>query len=283
VPPRASLADRFADRSHRGKLRVTGPQRAWFLHQVLSQSFEDIAESESRDAAMLTPHGRMLGYLEVVSAGDALLAHFESDLREVLPRALERYVFATRVEIADVTEDKGLVLVTGELWRAAAEESEVVVHPTRSLGVEASYLWVARRDLDALLHSLSSHGLRRADEEELESVRVANGVPRWGREMTTKSFPQEAGIDRVAVHYDKGCYLGQEAMAKIHFRGRVNRRLRRLQTQGRAQEAAEVRCDGERVGSVTSVAEGHALAILRRDVAKDAAVTAGAVPAVVVD
>jgi len=283
VPQQASLADRFADRSDRGKLRLTGPQRAWFLHQVLSQSFEDIAENESRDAAMLTPHGRMLGYLEVISAGDALLAHFESDLREVLPQALERYVFATRVEIVDVTDEKGLVLVTGQRWRAAAEEIGVVAHPTRALGADASYLWVAPDDVGALLHSLSSHGFQRADEQELEAVRVANGVPRWGREMTPKSLPQEAGIDGVAVHYDKGCYLGQEAMAKIHFRGRVNRRLRRLRTEGRAQACAEVRCAGERVGSVTSVAEGHALAILRRDVAKDAVVTAGAVSAVVVD
>ena len=283
VPEQPFLPDRFADRSDRGKLRLTGPQRAWFLHQVLTQSFEDIAEGESRDAAMLTPHGRMLGYLEVVSAGDALLAHFESDLRDVLPPALERYVFATRVEIADVTEEMGLVLVTGEQWRAVAGSNDVIAHPTRALGAEAAYLWVARAGLNALLHSLSELGLGRADEEELEAVRVANGVPRWGREMTPKSLPQEAGIDDVAVHYDKGCYLGQEAMAKIHFRGRVNRRLRRLRTRGRAPAAAEVRYDGERVGSVTSVAEGHALAILRRDVAKDAIVTAGAVSAVVVD
>ena len=276
--------DRFySDRSARAKLRFTGPQRAWFLHQVLTHSFEDIAPGQAREAAMLTPHGRMMGYLETVATEDSVLAHFEPELRTDLKEALARYVFATRVEISDVTEAMGLVLVAGEGWQETARSLSAVSHPTRSLGIPAVYLWVERDDVARLLERLEDAGFRNAAEEDLEAIRIANGIPRWGREMTPKTLPQEAGIDEFAVHYDKGCYLGQEAMAKIHFRGRVNRRLRRLRAGGSLRPGDEVTSDGRPVGSVTSVSNTSALAILRREVERDAVVHAGAVEATVVD
>ena len=114
----------FADRSQRGKLRLTGPQRLWFLHQILTQSFEDLSPGETRDAAMLTPHGRMVGYLEALGTDDAVLCHFEPELKETLPDAMARYVFATQVELADVGEQYGLVLVAGPGWESAAASAE---------------------------------------------------------------------------------------------------------------------------------------------------------------
>jgi tRNA-modifying protein YgfZ len=276
--------DRFySDRSARAKLRFTGPQRAWFLHQVLSQSFEDIAPGQAREAAMLTPHGRMIAYLEAVATEDSLLAHFEPELRTELTEALGRYVFATRVEIEDVTEEMGLVLVAGEGWEEAAQSLNATSHPTRSLGIAAAYLWVPSPDVGRVEERLQGLGFRRATEEQLEAIRIANGVPRWGREMTPKTLPQEAGIDEFAVHYDKGCYLGQEAMAKIHFRGRVNRRLRRLRVGGPLHPGDEVTSEGRSVGRVTSASSRDALAILRREVERDAVVHAGAIEATVVD
>jgi folate-binding protein YgfZ len=272
----------FADRSERAKIRVTGDQRAWFLHQVLTQAFEDMAVGEAREAAMLTPHGRMTGHLEVLAAEDAFLAHFEPDLREILPAELRRYVFATRADIEDVTEAMGLVLVCGPGWAEAAAGLDVVVHPTLGLGVPAAYLWVERGRVDELCNSLEARGPRRVREEELEAVRIANGLPRWGREMDHRTLPQEAGIDERAVHYDKGCYLGQEAMAKIHFRGRVNRRLRRLSAEQALSPGADVFLAGQKVGRVTSAADGTALAILRRTVEDGARVRAGDVEATVV-
>ena len=273
----------FADRSQRGKVRLTGPQRAWFLHQVLSQSFEDISAGEAREAAMLTAHGRMVGFLEVLATEDALLAHFEPELREVLPEALGRYVFATRVEIADVTDTMGLLLVGGSGWEKEARARGAHVHPTLSLGTPAGYLWTEREALQGLVAALAARGFVSVPEEQLESVRVANAVPRWGREMNSRTLPQEVGIDGRAVHYDKGCYVGQEAMAKIHFRGRVNRRLARLETTGELRAGDELTFAGERVGSVTSVADAAALAILRRTVERGAVVAAGAAEATVVD
>ena len=266
-----------AHRSERPKLRFSGPQAAWFLHQVLTQAFEGIQAGEARDAAMITTHGRMTGYLEAIAIEDAILAHFEPELAESLPEAIRRYVFATQVEIDDVTDAYGLVLVVGETWREAANEvaNGAPLHPTTSLGAPAGYIWTPRSDVDTVVQALESRGGRRADEAMLEGIRVANGVARWGREMDEKSFPQEVAIDERAVHFDKGCYLGQEAMAKIHFRGKVNRRLALLTSDGVLAPGVELEAEGARVGKVTSVAGEKALGIVKRTVEPGAIVTSG--------
>ena len=258
----------FADRSNRGKLRFTGPQRAWFLHQILTQSFEDMQPGEARDTAMITAHGRMVAFMETVMTEDAILCHFEPELRSSLPEAIGRYVFATQVEIADITDDMGLILVLG------ADDVDVgtnqVRHPTASLGVPATNLWVPRSELDTTLVELKERGGSEVSEEELEVLRITNGVPRWGREMDEKTFPQEVGIEDRAVHFDKGCYVGQEAMAKIHFRGKVNRRLATLVADRRMTVGSEVLLDDAKVGTVTSSAGWgglqHALAVVKHTV-----------------
>ncbi|HJR45176.1 MAG TPA: hypothetical protein VJ927_06180 [Actinomycetota bacterium] len=273
----------FADRSERGKLRLVGEQRAWFLDQILTQSFEDMAPGDSRDSAFLTAHGRMKAYMEIVATEDALLMHFEPELRQSLPEELGRYVFATRVDIQDVTDDFGLVLVVGPGWRDAIASAapDAVVHPTVSIGPDGGYAWVPRSAVEAAAEGLESVGARRASEQELEEMRIAHGIPRWGREMDDKTFPQEAGIDAHAVRFDKGCYLGQEAMAKIHFRGKVNRRLARLTAPGPLAQGAELKVDDVKVGSVTSAAGPNALALVRYTVAMGDEVDAGGITATV--
>lgn len=264
----------YADRSDRGKLRFTGPQRAWFLHQIMTQAFEDIAPGDARDTAMITAHGRMLGYLEVLATDDALLAHFEPALVASLPDEIRRYVFATQVEIEDVSADMGLVLIAGAGWESAVPDG-AVVHPTTSLGIPAAYLWAPATDVAATIAAATQAGAREASEEELESIRIANGVARWGYEMDLKTFPQEAGIEERAVHFDKGCYVGQEAMAKIHFRGKVNRRLALIQSDDGLERGAEVVAEGATVGKVTSAAGGRGLALVKHTVAPDTTVSVG--------
>jgi tRNA-modifying protein YgfZ len=275
----------YADRSDRGKLELTGPQRAWFLHQILTQSFEDIEPGEARDAALITAHGRMVGYMEALATDDALRLHFEPELIETLPDALQRYVFATQVTITDVTKDFGLVLVVGPDWedRARAAAPDVVPHRTLSLGVPAGYLWVAADLVDDVLAALEEAGLQEASEDELEALRVERGMARWGREMTEKTLPPEVGLDDIAVHYDKGCYVGQEAMAKIRFRGKVNRKLRRLRADSSLAVGSELTLDDSKVGTVTSAAGAQALALVRYTVEPGTKVTAGGAEATVVD
>ena len=267
----------YADRSERGKLRLTGPQRAWFLHQILTQAFEDMAPGEARDAAMITAHGRMVGFLETVATDEAILAHFEPELSSTLPDEIRRYVFATDVQIDDVTGEMGLLLLAGDDWRdvAARVAPGGVPHETRSIGGAAGYVWIEPSRLQDSLAALDEGGWRRASEDELELRRIDAGVPRWGRDMDSKSFPQEAGVDQWAVHYDKGCYVGQEAMAKIHFRGKVNKRLRRVSAADSLRVGSEVTIDGRKVGNITSAADHRGLALLRFDVEPGSRALAG--------
>ncbi|MGH2826425.1 MAG: YgfZ/GcvT domain-containing protein [Actinomycetota bacterium] len=275
----------FADRSERGKLALTGPQRAWFLHQILTQAFEDISPGEARDTALITAHGRMVGYMETLATEDAILMHFEPELADTLPDSLRRYVFATQVDIADVTADFGLVLVVAPNWSEVAAEiaPDAKAHRTLSLGVPAGYLWTARDDVEGVQAELKGRGFEHANETELEELRVEHGMARWGRDMTEKTLPPEAGLDEVAVHYDKGCYVGQEAMAKIRFRGKVNRRLRRLEADAPLEVGAELEADDAKVGTVTSVAGNRALAMVRHTVEPGTRVTAGNAAATVTE
>ena len=267
----------FADRSERAKLRVGDEQRAWFLDQLLTQSFADMQPGEARDAALITVHGRMQAYMEVVGTEDAFLTHYEPELRGVVPDTLRKYVFATRVTLEDVTDELGLLLLVGPEWPSVAADlaGRGIVHPTQSLGVDAGYVWVPRDDVESSIERLRAQGVEEASEGRLEAIRIRNGVPRWGRDMDAKTFPQEAGVDERAVHYEKGCYLGQEAMAKIHFRGKVNRRLARLESASSLTPGLEVTLDGVRVGAVTSAAGGVALAMVRQTVEPGAIVSIG--------
>lgn len=258
----------IADRSQRGKLRFAGEQRAWFLHQILTQAFEGMQPGEIRDSAMITAHGRMSGYVEAIASQEAIYCHFEPELRETLPELIRSYVFATRVEVEDVTDDLGLVLLVGEGWRDVAGSHVPVprLHETRSLGAPAGYVWLDRPYVAEVLSDLERKGAKVATEDELEALRISNGVPRWGREMTTKSLPQEAGVDAWSVHYDKGCYLGQEAMAKIHFRGKVNRRLVQIEAGADLRPGLELTIDGSKGGVVTSAQGTRGLALVRHDI-----------------
>jgi len=257
----------FADRSDRAKLRVHGPKRLWFLHQQLTQAFEDMTPGAVRDAAMITVHGRMRGYLETVATEDAVLCHFEPELRPGLIEELSRFAPLIPVEIDDVTEDWGLVLVAGPEWKEGARLCpHAIMHETASLGVPAAYLWMPAETTAKALVVLAEQGFEPAAEERLEALRIELGVPRWGREMDFKTFPQEVGVDERAVHYDKGCYLGQEAMAKIHFRGKVNRRLARLGGLQPLAAGAEVILQGKKIGAVTSSSNRRALALVRAEV-----------------
>jgi tRNA-modifying protein YgfZ len=265
----------YLDRSERPKLRFTGPQRAWFLHQILTQEFEDIEPGQAREAAMLTAHGRMVGYLEVLATEDALLAHMEPELSPEFPEAIRRYVFATQVEIEDVTHDYALILVAGDdIAGLTGLPPDIAIQPTHGLGSPAAYLWTPKSHAAGAMTALADAGARRATEGEIESIRIRNGAPRWGKDMDTKTFPQEAGIDSYAVHFEKGCYVGQEAMAKIHFRGKVNRRLAILEGEG-LSEGTDVTQEGAKVGTVTSSAPGLALAMVKYTVEPGTVVDVG--------
>jgi folate-binding protein YgfZ len=217
----------------------------------------------------------MVGYIEVLATEDELLGHMEAELGPTFPEEIRRYVFATQVEIDDVTDEFALLLVAGDDHETAASTiPNAKVQPTHALGSPAAYVWVPAPEKEAAIQALTEVGAHEATEEEIETIRIRNGAPRWGKDMDAKTFPQEAGIDAYAVHFEKGCYVGQEAMAKIHFRGKVNRRLAILEGEN-LTEGTDVTKDDAKVGTVTSSAPGFALAMIRYTVEPGSVVSVG--------
>jgi tRNA-modifying protein YgfZ len=237
-------------RLDRGYVAVTGPEAADFLERMLSNEVVSLEPGESRLALLLTPKSRIIAPLRVVREGpEAFLLITESSLAETVAAALLRARFAAKCQI----ETRPYV---GYLSVGHGDGI-----PVDDYGVEAYESWaVEARDA--------------ADAAELEPLRIEAGTPAWGRELDETILPAEAGLDETHVSFTKGCYPGQEPIARLHFRGRPNRRLRVLDVEG-ASAGDEIVLEGKAVGRVTSAVPGRALGYVRREVPDDAVLEIG--------
>lgn len=235
------------DRTGRGLLRLTGPQAVWFLQQTVTADVDDLAEGSWRESAFLTPKGKLVSHFRVGRTGaDELWLDIEPPAAD-LADWLVRYRFRTKVEIEDRTTS-----VTTVVGPAAAELARPgdVIATDDAVTFGSTLGDVAVADVHGALH----HSLPSAPDDVLEILRIEAGVPRFGVDYTTDHLPQEAGLTRV-VPIDKGCYVGQETVARIHFRGHVNKVTRKLTiTDGDAEPGRDLLQDGDRVGVITSVA-----------------------------
>jgi len=233
-------------RLSRGYVRVAGPDGADFLERMLSNEVETLAVGEARQALLLTPKGRIVAPLRVVrESEDAFLLITEAELAEVVSSALLRARFAARCEIA-------VVPLRGYLHLADPGSGMRV----EDYGVEAWETWEeAEREA--------------AGPEELEPLRIEAGTPAWGKELDETVLPAEAGLEETHISFTKGCYPGQEPIARLHYRGHPNRRLRRLSVES-ASPGDEITYEGKAVGRVTSAVPGKALGYVRREVPDDA-------------
>jgi folate-binding protein YgfZ len=238
----------FAARRPRAYVRVQGPDAVEYLNRMLSN---DVPEEGSVDALLLTPKARVIAPVLVWRRGaDDVLLLTEPELGDVLQQQLTRMRFASRCEIAG--EEHTSTIVIGEAGGI----------PNRDYGVPAAEL------LDADLEA--------APSEELEPLRIEAATPRFGREIDDRVLPAEAGLDERAVSFTKGCYPGQEPIARQRYRGKVNRRLRVLEVEGEVPEPeTPVRLGDKDVGRVTSAVPGLALAYVRVEVPDDAALSVG--------
>ena len=220
----------------RAYLRVSGPDAADFLQRMVSN---DVVANERCDALLLTPKARIIAPLRVVRrAADDFLVLTEPELGDAVQAQLLRARFAAKVEIEPEHHESWLVV----------GEDEVL--DERPPGDEAS-------------------------EEDVERWRIESRMPRWGRELDDSILPAEAGLDERAVSFTKGCYPGQEPIARQHYRGKVNRRLRVLDLDGAAEPGDELTLEGKVVGRVTSTANGVALGYVRTEVPGDAVLACG--------
>jgi folate-binding protein YgfZ len=227
---------------------VHGPDAKDFLQRMVSND----VEQAPCPALLLTPKGRVIAPLVVVERGaDDYLLLTEEGLGEVVRSTLLRARFAAKVEIEP--EEHVSVIVFGD--------GEGI--PNDEYGVPAVEL------LDAEPPAELAH------EEELERMRILARRPRWGREIDDRILPAEAGLTETHVSFTKGCYPGQEPIARLQYRGKANRELRVLQVEDRLEPDTDVVYGDKVVGRVTSSVPGLALAYVRTDVPDDAELSVG--------
>ena len=239
-----------AARRPRDYVAVRGPDAASFLDRMLSN---EVAKAPC-EALLLTPKARVIAPMVVVPrGGDDFLLLTEPGLGPVLQAALLRARFAAKVQI-ELEEHTSLVVFNG---------AEGI--PNRDYGVPAVEL------LDA------DEPTALASDEELERMRILARRPRWGREIDDRVLPAEAGLTETHVSFapEKGCYPGQEPIARLHYRGKANRELRVLEVEGAPKPETEVFHGDKAVGRITSSVPGLALAYVRTAVPDDAELTVG--------
>jgi folate-binding protein YgfZ len=240
----ATVTYRAAQRP-RAYVRVKGPDAEDFLQRMLSN---DVAQGDEVDALLLTPKARLIAPLRVRRRnGDDFLLLTEPELGETVRTTLLRARFAAKCEIE--LEQHTSILVWGDDEGFAD----------------------AREELDAEVET-------NVDAAELERLRIEQGVPAWGKELDASILPAEAGLDETHISFTKGCYPGQEPIARLHYRGHVNRRLRVLDVES-ANPGDEIHLGEKVVGRVTSAVPGRALGYVRVDVPIDADLRVGAVGA----
>jgi folate-binding protein YgfZ len=231
-------------RLNRGYVAVTGPEAADFLERMLSNEVAALEPGAARPALLLTPKGRIIAPLRIVrEAQDAFLLITEAELAEPVASALVRARFAAKCEI-ETKPYRGYLHIGG---------GEGI--PNDDYGVEAYETW-GEDERDA------------ADPSELEALRVQAGTPAWGMELDETVLPAEAGLDETHISFTKGCYPGQEPVARLHYRGHPNRELRVLDID--ANPGDELVYEGKAVGRITSAVPGRALGYVRREVPVEA-------------
>jgi len=241
----ATVTRRVAARP-RDYVRVAGPDAEDFLQRMLSN---DVTEAPC-PALLLTPKARLIAPLVVVRrAADDFLLLTEPGLGETVGATLLRARFAAKVEIEP--EEHTSVVVFGEDGGIPNEE----------LGEPGSELLDA--DVTPTLPA-----------DEVERIRIEFAAPAWGKELDDTILPAEAGLDETHVSFTKGCYPGQEPIARLHYRGKVNRSLQALEVEG-AEPGDEIRHGEKVVGRVTSAVGDRALGYVRVDVPEDAELSVG--------
>jgi len=223
----------------RTRVRVTGTDRLRYLNGQLSNDLRRLTPGEAIAALLLNAKGKLCADVFVWIDEEALIVEADASLEEILPARLERYAVADDVAFELMPQDPQRCHVFGLL---PAGKGSVRI---RRLGVEGV-------DLPS-----APENLMEAGKVEVELLRIERGIPRWGNELSEDTLPQEAGLDRIAVDFKKGCYVGQEVVSRIHSVGRVNRRLCGFVGDfdpSKAGKATLVASGGHKAGRLTSAA-----------------------------
>jgi folate-binding protein YgfZ len=232
-------------RRPRAFVRAAGPDAEDFLQRMLSNDVAALGVGKACEALLLTAKARLIAPVRVLRRGpDDFLLLTEPELRETVRTQLLRTRFAAKVELEPEEHESWLVLGGEEVLDERPDGDE-------------------------------------ATPEEFERWRIEARIPKWGAELDDRILPAEAGLTETHVSFTKGCYPGQEPIARQHYRGKLNRRLRVLELDDAAvpERDTEIQLDGKTVGRVTSAVPGLALAYVRVEVPEDAVLSVGAAKA----
>jgi tRNA-modifying protein YgfZ len=273
----------LVDRSERGKLALTGAEAKEFLHGQVTNDVEGLTDGSGCYAAFLTHKGKMLGDVRILDAGDELLLDCERVALQELFTMIRRFKLGRAVELHKRTLERGLLSLIGPDARriASADDLPAEEHSHRAGELAGASVRLIATDLgvdvlcdaadtERVAAALAAGGAAVADEAAAEVRRVESGRPRYGVDLDDTVIPQEAGLNARAVSFEKGCYVGQETVARLYFRGKPNRHLRGLKLSGPAAHGDPLRLGEREVGKLGSVVESPlhgriALALVRRE------------------
>jgi folate-binding protein YgfZ len=303
-----TTASGIVDRSERGKLALTGSEAKAFLTGQVTNDVEALEPGTGCYATLLTHKGKMEGDLRILDLGPPsgeLFLDTERLALQALFDRVRRFKIGFDAELHKRTLERALLSLVGPRSREAAgadaadlpsaehanRPAEIAGHAvvlvTTDLGVDVLCDADAR---DAVHAALVEAGARPVSDEAAEVVRVESGRPRYGADLDDSVIPQEAGLNERAVSFTKGCYVGQETVARLHYKGKPNRHLRGLRLSDLAESGTPLHLGGREVGQLRSVvlSPTHgpiALALVRREAAPGdtIAVGDGGITAEVVD
>lgn len=271
------------DRSDRGKFLVKGGEAGDFLQGQVSNDVESLEPGTGCYAVVLNHKGKLRTDLRILRGADFFWLDTEAIGHAVLAHMLRTYALGRDVQWEDVTESRALVSVIGPAARELFEGSE------NSFTERDGRMYVATAlGVDVIGEPGLDLGFEAVSEEAAECARIETGRPRLGLDMDAETMPQEAGINERAVSFTKGCYVGQETVARLHYRGKPNRHLRGLRLAEPAQRGEDILLGGEKVvGRLGSVCVSPrfgpiALALVRREASPGDTVTVAGAEAEVV-
>jgi len=299
------------DRSERGKLALSGPGAIEFLGGQVTNELDALRAGEGRYAAFLTPKGKMLGDLRILAVGDPgqedpceLALDTERVALQALFDMIRRFKVGYEVQLHKRTLERGLLSLIGphaaaiagvdgspSAGQAASGLLAQEEHANCAVAIDGIDALAVRTDVGVdllcdsahtaeLLERLSRRGAAPVSEQAAECLRIEHGRPRYGIDLDDTVIPQEAGLNERAVSFTKGCYVGQETVARLYYKGKPNRHLRGLRLSEQAACGDELRLGDRPVGRLGSVQVSPrlgpiALALVRREAQPGVSVSVG--------
>jgi aminomethyltransferase len=289
------------DLGWRAKIKVMGEDRVRWMNGMVTNNVRDLKPNEGNYNFVLSPQGRIQGDMYIYQRGDGLLVDTELSQREALLKLLDHFIIMDDVELKDASAETTSIglqgprsmeilkkigiepscakpLIVCDIPWQGATDTKIQVTRMASDDFLTYELWVSPEIAPKLWDALVSGGAKPVGYEALEKFRIFAGVPKYGQDIRDKDLPQETEQTR-ALHFAKGCYIGQEIVERIRSRGAVHRMFTGFRLTQEAAPGAEVLADGKKIAELTSVAriprngseEVLALGYIRREAGKPGA------------